>query len=116
MFTVGIFTTHIPYIAFVVFYAWFLLFGIGKAASGEIETGEKYCKTEWVAEKHYDFSDSNSGNYYIVQSLINNHGFEEIHFKRKIIYTEILSVRISRIIFAPPFFAGLHLWHNFIQF
>jgi hypothetical protein len=86
MFTVGIFTTHIPYIAFVVFYAWFLLFGIGKAASGEIETGEKYCKTEWVAEKHYDFSDSNSGNYYIVQSLINNHGFEEIHFKRKIIY------------------------------
>ena len=88
MFTVGIFTTHIPYIAFVVFYAWFLLFGVSKAASGEIETGEKYCKTEWVAEKHYDFSDSNSGNYYVVQSLINNYGFEEIHFKQKIIYPE----------------------------
>jgi hypothetical protein len=88
MFTVGIFTTHIPYIAFVVFYAWFLLFGVGKAASGEIETGEKYCKTEWVAENHYDISDSNSGNYYVVQGLINNYGFEEIDFKRKLIYPE----------------------------
>ena len=88
MFTVGIFTTHIPYIAFVVFYAWLLLFGIGKAASGEIETGEKYCKTEWVAEKHYDFSDSNSGNFYINQGIFNYSEFEGIHFKRKITYPE----------------------------
>jgi hypothetical protein len=40
MFTIGIFTTHLPYIAFVVFYAFFLLFGVNKASSGEIQWGE----------------------------------------------------------------------------
>jgi hypothetical protein len=40
MFTIGIFTTHIPYIAFVVFYAFFLLFGVNKASSGEIQWSE----------------------------------------------------------------------------
>ncbi len=30
MFTIGIFSTHIPYLAFVFFYAWFLLFGTKK--------------------------------------------------------------------------------------
>ena len=40
MFTIGIFTTHLPYIAFVVFYAFFLLFGVNKASSGEIQCGE----------------------------------------------------------------------------
>jgi hypothetical protein len=89
MFTFGIFTTHFPYIAFVVFYAWFLLFGVGKATSGEIETGEKYCKTEWVAEKHYDFSDSNSKNIQINNpGEFKNAGFEEFLFKRKISYPE----------------------------
>lgn len=89
MFTVGIFTTHIPYIAFVVFYAWFLLFGVSKAASGEIETGEKYCKTEWVAEKHYDFSDSNSNNIHVNNpGEFKNTGFEEFLFKRKISFPE----------------------------
>jgi len=88
MFTVGIFTTHIPYIAFVVFYAWFLLFGVEKAASEEIETSDKYGKTEWVAEKHVRFSDSNSGNFYNIKEILNYTGFEETHFKRKIIYPE----------------------------
>jgi phosphotransferase system glucose/maltose/N-acetylglucosamine-specific IIC component len=40
MFTIGIFTTHIPYIAFVVFYVFFVLFGVGKASSGELTSGE----------------------------------------------------------------------------
>ena len=40
MFTIGIFTTHLPYIAFVVFYAFFLFFGVNKASSGEIQWGE----------------------------------------------------------------------------
>lgn len=40
MFTIGIFTTHLPYIAFVVFYAFFLLFGVNKASSGEIQLSE----------------------------------------------------------------------------
>jgi hypothetical protein len=40
MFTIGIFSTHLPYIAFVVFYAYFLLFGVNKASSGEIQWGD----------------------------------------------------------------------------
>jgi len=50
MFTFGLFTTHFPYLAFVVFYAYFLIFGVGKAASGEIESDEKYFQTEWFVE------------------------------------------------------------------
>lgn len=46
MFTFGIFTTHVPYIAFVVFYAYFLLLGIDKATSGEIpEQGNSIYKS-----------------------------------------------------------------------
>lgn len=41
MFTFGIFTTHIPYIAVVAFYAFFLLFGVEKASSGEIHTDNR---------------------------------------------------------------------------
>ena len=35
MFSVGIFTTHLPYIAIVAFYAYFLFFGAEKATKGE---------------------------------------------------------------------------------
>jgi hypothetical protein len=41
MFTVGLFSTHIPYIAFVFFYAFFFLFGIQKAHAGELSGTEK---------------------------------------------------------------------------
>jgi hypothetical protein len=41
MFTFGIFTTHIPYIAFVVFYAYFLIFGVNQASNGTLQIAEK---------------------------------------------------------------------------
>lgn len=41
MFTFGIFTTHIPYIAMVAFYAYFLLFGVNQAADGKIKIAKK---------------------------------------------------------------------------
>jgi hypothetical protein len=104
MFTVGIFTTHIPYIAFVVFYAWFLLVGVGKATSGEIETGEKYCKTEWVAEKHVTLSDSNSEKIYINQKILNYAGFEQINFKLKIIYAEYVFFEHSQDYYCSSLF------------
>jgi hypothetical protein len=40
MFTIGIFTTHIPYIAFVAFYAFFILFGVGKASAGDFTSND----------------------------------------------------------------------------
>ena len=51
MFTIGIFTTHLPYIAFVVFYAFFLLFGVNKASSGEIQWGESNIVLKAPAEE-----------------------------------------------------------------
>ena len=46
MFTLGIFTTHIPYIALVVFYAFFWVIGINKASSGEIQNAENSLSLE----------------------------------------------------------------------
>ncbi len=46
MFTLGIFTTHLPYIAIVVFYAFFWVIGVNKASSGEIKFGESKFYTE----------------------------------------------------------------------
>ncbi len=61
MFSFGIFTTHIPYLAFVAFYAYFLLFGISKASAGELQSGETKFKTEFHAAKHY--SGTNNPTY-----------------------------------------------------
>lgn len=36
MFSVGIFTTHLPYIAIVAFYACFLIFGAENASDGKV--------------------------------------------------------------------------------
>ncbi len=65
MFTIGIFTTHLPYIAFVVFYAFFLLFGVNKASSGEIQLSEnnfilKAPPTEFYENEAADFSSYHS--------------------------------------------------------
>lgn len=46
MFTVGIFSTHLPYLAFVFFYAFFFLFGIPKATSGELTSSENILQSE----------------------------------------------------------------------
>lgn len=51
MFTIGIFSTHLPYIAFVVFYACFLLFGVNKASSGEIQWGKNNIVLKAPAEE-----------------------------------------------------------------
>jgi hypothetical protein len=45
MFTIGIFTTHIPYIAFVAFYAFFILFGVGKASAGDFTSSDNQIQT-----------------------------------------------------------------------
>lgn len=42
MFTFGIFATHLPYIAFVVFYAGLFIFGGEKSTAEDIAGGEGY--------------------------------------------------------------------------
>lgn len=53
MFTFGIFTTHLPYIAFVVFYAGLLIFGGEKTSVNDVGIGEG------VVVKLPAFSDDN---------------------------------------------------------
>lgn len=54
MFTFGIFSTHIPYIAFAVFYAFCLMSGINKASTGDIQWGENYLFIESPSPKTCD--------------------------------------------------------------
>ena len=41
MFTIGIFSTHLPYFAFVFFYACIFIFGSPKVAKSELPSNEK---------------------------------------------------------------------------
>lgn len=64
MFTFGIFTTHLPYIAFVFFYAYFLIFGIEKGSNGQIQISEKSITVEFHLNSFSEDSFSNSVCYY----------------------------------------------------
>jgi hypothetical protein len=68
MFTVGIFTTHIPYIVLVVLYAWCLLFGVSKAPLSEVEAEEKLNQTELFALPHITKEIVKAINFYDFQS------------------------------------------------
>jgi hypothetical protein len=62
MFTIGIFTTHIPYIAFVVFYAFFFLFGYQNIAEEKISTEKKFTLNELTIKADNQFF-NNSGSF-----------------------------------------------------
>lgn len=47
MFTVGLFTTHFPYLVFIACYAWFMLFGVEQAQEGKIQLTEKSVQIEY---------------------------------------------------------------------
>jgi hypothetical protein len=58
MFTIGIFSTHIPYIAFVCFYAFFFLFGYQKIAEEDTSTEVKFTRNELTTTIDNQFSDN----------------------------------------------------------
>ncbi len=96
MFSFGIFTTHIPYIAFVVFYAYFLLFGVEKATKGEIQSAEKSIVERHQVVKYASVAERN--NYYFQSDTDfyarSGFDFDTYFFKRK----------VKHWISAPPFF------------
>ena len=57
MFSFGIFTTHIPYIAFAVFYAYFLLFGVEQVSNGKIQSSENHLLSELQMERYLPATD-----------------------------------------------------------
>jgi hypothetical protein len=89
MFTVGIFSTHFPYIAFVLFYAYFLVTGVNKAVAGEISSGEELCRTEIFASDTFVKSDIDTYHYFCdVSDLSKYNNFKDFIFKRKINYPD----------------------------
>ena len=61
MFTFGIFSTHLPYIAFVFFYAFFFLSGIQKASAGELSNDTSFivAQTETTTIAGHTFKSDN---------------------------------------------------------
>ncbi len=89
MFTIGIFSTHIPYVAFLVFYAWFFVTGINKAVAGEIPVGENFHTTELFASENFTGSKIDTYHFFCdVKDAAQSIKFEDFLFKRKINYPE----------------------------
>lgn len=63
MFTFGIFTTHIPYIAMLAFYAYFLLFGVNTPADDKNQVAEN-THTVQIQTNDNDAVEINSTNTY----------------------------------------------------
>ena len=104
MFTVGIFSTHIPYIAFVLFYAYFLVTGVNKAVAGEISSGEEICKTEIYANDTFVSSKIDTYHFFCdISDFSKYNGFETFHYKQKIKYQEY-SVKIPTEYYSASLF------------
>lgn len=89
MFTIGIFSTHIPYIAFLLFYAYFFVAGINKAVAGEIPSDENFHKTEIYASESYVDLDIDTYHFFCnFSENAKSACFEDFLFKRKINYPE----------------------------
>lgn len=87
MFTFGIFTTHLPYVAVVAFYAYFLIFGVNKTTNGEIESTEASFRIEIESKKSLDLPNDDSNFYYQTDFDFYTHSYlERSIFKRKIKY------------------------------
>ena len=106
MFTFGIFTTHIPYIAFVVFYAYFLFFGINKASSGEQSFMDSEIQTQICHHAHsYEFIEDNVQLQAFGDFILSD--FKDILFKRTVFQpkthvNKFLSSDIYAVIFCRP--------------
>ncbi|HZH71282.1 MAG TPA: hypothetical protein VFD91_02215 [Mariniphaga sp.] len=56
MFTLGIFTTHLPYIALVMFYAFFWMIGFDTGSAEKLQTGKSLISVEQAYEHHLEQS------------------------------------------------------------
>jgi len=84
MFSFGIFSTHIPYVAFVAFYAWFLLFGVDKASRGEFSSAESSFFTELQVENSIFINENTASTFDANVCLHAAKDLESYIFKRKI--------------------------------
>jgi hypothetical protein len=85
MFTVGIFSTHIPYLAFVFFYVYFFIFGVQKASNGELSSYEKTILSESRLIHQFDHSANKQNfHYHEFYAILNPNVNRKIQFEKKI--------------------------------
>lgn len=84
MFTFGIFTTHLPYIAMVAFYAYFLIFGVDQANDGKIKIDEKSQTVQIHISNSVETVSIDTYCFYkTFDEIIEMHIFEKTTVKRK---------------------------------
>jgi hypothetical protein len=105
MFTVGIFSTHLPYLAFVFFYAYFFIFGVQKATNGELSSGEKTILSESQVIHTFNHS-SNEHNFYFQDfyGVLNSNINRKILFEKKIKHGCLVLDQINNLNFSIPLF------------
>lgn len=106
MFTVGIFSTHLPYIAFVFFYAYFFIFGIQKATNGELSNDEKTLLTEARVIDHFDTTSQQYSFHYADFQLIKNQTSQKKYiFEKRIKQSCFIRDKLVNTNFSFPLFS-----------
>lgn len=73
MFTFGIFTTHFPYVVFVVFYAYFLIFGVEQTHDEKIQVAEKSIQIEYYVNHAHVIAQKLPAFYYHAEFNFEDH-------------------------------------------
>ena len=105
MFTVGLFSTHLPYIAFVFFYAYFLIFGIQKASNGDFSNDEKTLLTEARIIDHLDTVSQQNSFQYANFNLIESKTSEKFYFEKRIKFNCFIRDKLVSTNFSFPLFS-----------
>lgn len=106
MFTVGLFSTHLPYIAFVFFYAYFLIFGIQKASNGDFSNDEKTLLAEARIIDHFDTVSQQNSFHYANFNLIESKASEKkLLLEKRIKYNCFIRDKLVNTKFLFPLFS-----------
>jgi len=108
MFTVGFFSTHLPYLAFVLFYAVFFFIGIEKASADEYGEGEQIFPKEISLtmdfQRDVDSNDFYEYNAYQKENI--NVLLFPVYWKITLKYSEFISIKsavyLSSYFSRPP--------------
>lgn len=103
MFSFGIFTTHIPYIVFAVFYAYFLLFGLEQASNGKIQSNDNHFLNELQVESYFAATDFQNSFSSKTAEFHQQSEFEPFIFKRAVKLRLNKSTPIIKIGVLSPF-------------
>jgi hypothetical protein len=87
MFTIGIFSTHLPYIAFVFFYAFFFLFNYQDNQAEDSINKESACILSVIDTAGKDYYDISGDHEQTGSAIISYHYQDFIKYKLKELFT-----------------------------